>query len=32
VCLSGFDLISMCVVVRARGFIIDAPSVGFTVF
>ncbi len=32
VCLSGCDLISMCVVVCVCGLTIDAPSLGFPVF
>ncbi len=32
VCLSGCDLVSMCVVVCVRGFTIAAPNVGLPVF
>jgi hypothetical protein len=32
VCLSGYDLISMRVVVCVCGLTMDAPSVGFPVF
>ena len=31
VCLSGWDFISICVVVRVIGFSMDAPSVGMPV-
>ena len=31
VCLSGWDLISICVVVCVLGFTMDAPSVGLPV-
>jgi len=31
-CLSGRDLMSMCVVVCVEGLTMDAPSVGFPVF
>ncbi len=32
VCLSGRDLMFMCVVVFVRGFTIDAPSMGLPFF